>query len=84
MDIQEDTMTISKVWHQYGDYERFHIEESRFNLFTSVTESGIKMVTGLTYDICLEMTELHQICTAPDYDGRYDIAKFDGTVGGKL
>jgi len=84
MDTQEETMTISKVWHQYGDFERFHIEESPYHLFTSVTESGTKMLTALTYDICLEMTEFHQICNAPDYDGRYDVSKFDGTVGGKL
>ena len=72
------------AWHQYGDYERFQIEESRFGLFTSVTESGERMVCGLTYDVVLKMTELHQICNAPDYDGRYDLGKFSGVVGGKL
>ena len=77
-------MSNSTAWHQYGNYERFQIEESRFGLFTSVTESGERMVCGMTYDIVLNMTELHQICNAPDYDGRYDLSKFSGVVGGKL
>ena len=72
------------AWHQYGDYERFQIEESRFGLFTSVTESGKRMLTGLTYDIVLQLTEVYQISNAPDYDGRYDVAKFSSFVGGKL
>ena len=77
-------MTTSTAWHQYGNYDRFQIEESRFGLYTSVTESGERLVTGLTYDVVLDMTELHQICNAPDYDGRYDCASFSGVVGGKL
>ena len=77
-------MTTTTAWHQYGDFERFRIETSRFGLFTSVTESGVRMSTGLTYDAVLAITELHQICNAPDYDGRYDLSKHDGVVGGKL
>lgn len=62
------------VWHQYGNYERFQINATRFGLFTSVTESGEQLVTGLTYDNVFKATELHQICNAPDYDGRYDLS----------
>ena len=72
------------AWHQYGDYERFQIEEGRFGLFTSITESGQRMVTSLTYDICLQATETFQVCNAPDYDGRFDLSKHSSFVGGKL
>ncbi len=65
------------AWQQYGNYERFQVKKSRFGLYTSVTESGECMVTGLTYEIVSKMTELHQICNAPDYDGRHDLSKHD-------
>lgn len=77
-------MTENVSWHQYGDYPRFNIQKSRYGLFTSITEDGEKMVTGLTYDITLKMTELHQICNAPDYDGRYDLSTHSSSVGVKL
>jgi len=72
------------TWHQYDGFEKFHVEESRYGIFTSVTESGKKMLSSATYEICVEMTWLYQYCNAPGYDGRYDVSKHSSYVGGKL
>ncbi len=67
-------MTNVITWHQAGDFERFQINATRFGLFTSVTESGESMVTGLTYDSVLAITPMHQEANSPGYDGRYDLS----------
>lgn len=67
-------MTDIITWHQAGDFERFQINTTRFGLFTSVTESGESMVTGLTYEAVLAATPIHQEANSPGYDGRYDLS----------
>lgn len=80
----DQIMNEETTWHKYSEYERFYIKETRYGLFTSVTESGEDMVTGLTYDIVLQATELHQMANAPDYDGRFDLCTHSSSVGVKL
>lgn len=73
-----------KQWHQFGDLERFTIEETRFGMFVSVLEDGTRMVFGLTPEAVLTGTQIHQEAHAPGYDGRYDLSTYSGVVGGKL
>lgn len=79
-----NNMENNYTWHQQGNYAKFRIEESRFGLFTSITEDGERMITALTYDICLRLTPKHQWTKSPEYDGSAHLSTHSGFVGGKL
>jgi len=63
---------------------QFTIEKSRFGLYTSVTPSGVRMVTGMTEDACRWVTiNIHIPVMMGTYDG-YTSEGRRAVVDGKL
>ena len=65
------------------NYE-YSIQRSRFGLFTSILNSGERMVTALTEDACRYCTDhIHIPVLKGEFDG-YTSRPFTGVVEGKL
>ena len=62
----------------------FYVWTTRFNLFTTMTKQGRKMLTGATRDGVITMTRWHLKCEQEGTLEQYTRVVNSGVVGGKL
>ena len=62
----------------------FYIWTTRFNLYTTMTKQGRKMLTGATRDGVITMTRWHLKCEQDGTLEQYTRVVNNGVVGGKL
>ena len=66
-------------WHDV-----FYVWTTRFNLYTTMTKQGRKMLTGATRDGVITMTRWHLKCEQDGTLEQYTRVVNSGVVGGKL
>tara|TARA_Y100000015_G_scaffold31727_1_gene31331 strand:- start:238 stop:510 length:273 start_codon:yes stop_codon:yes gene_type:complete len=64
--------------------ESFYVWETRFGLWSTMTQSGRKMLTGGTKDGVIIMTRWHLKCEQDGTLDQYSRVIGDAFVGGKL
>ena len=62
----------------------FYVWTTRFNLYTTMTKQGRKMLTGATRDGVISMTRWHLKCEQDGTLEQYTRVVNSGVVGGKL
>jgi len=62
----------------------FYVWTTRFNLYTTMTKQGRKMLTGATRDGVITMTRWHLKCEQDGTLEQYTRVVNSGVVGGKL
>lgn len=62
----------------------FYVWTTRFNLYTTMTKQGRKMLTGATRDGVITMTRWHLKCEQEGTLEQYTRVVNSGVVGGKL
>ena len=62
----------------------FYVWTTRFNLYTTMTKQGRKMLTGATRDGVITMTRWHLKCEQDGTLEQYTRVVNNGVVGGKL
>ena len=62
----------------------FYVWTTRFNLYTTMTKQGRKMLTGATKDGVITMTRWHLKCEQDGTLEQYTRVVNSGVVGGKL
>ena len=62
----------------------FYVWTTRFNLYTTMTKQGRKMLTGATRDGVITMTRWHLKCEQEGTLEQYTSVVNSGVVGGKL
>ena len=62
----------------------FYVWTTRFNLYTTMTKQGRKMLTGATRDGVITMTRWHLKCEQDGTLEQYTRVVNSGFVGGKL
>ena len=62
----------------------FYVWTTRFNLYTTMTKQGRKMLTGATRDGVITMTRWHLKCIQEGTLDEYTRVVNSGVVGGKL
>ena len=62
----------------------FYVWTTRFNLYTTMTKQGRKMLTGATRDGVITMTRWHLKCEQDGTLEQYNRVVNSGDVGGKL
>ena len=64
--------------------ETFYVWETRFGLWSSMTQEGRKMLTGLTREAVVDMTRWHLKCEQEGWPTGSVRVINNGIVGGKL
>ena len=64
--------------------ETFYVWETRFGLWSSMTQEGRKMLTGLTREAVVDMTRWHLKCEQEGWPPGSVRVINNGIVGGKL
>ena len=64
--------------------ESFYVWETRFSLWSTMTQGGRKMLTGGTKDAVVSMTRWHLKCEQDGTLDQYSWVVGDAFVGGKL
>ena len=64
--------------------ETFYVWETRYKLWSTMTQKGRKMLTGLTREAVVVMTRWHLKCEQDGTLDKYTRVVNNGMVGGKL
>jgi len=70
-------------WYE-TPYGKFRIEQKRFGTWSSYSENGEGLITGLTKEVVLGGTQFYLEGKATNWANYEPPKTFDGTVGGKL
>ena len=84
--IQTTTTTSEVVVPEGAELidDVFYVWTTRFNLYTTMTKQGRKMLTGATRDGVITMTRWHLKCEQDGTLEQYTRVVNSGVVGGKL